>query len=168
MRIPKRRGEEEARLKQVHDDYFTPEKIAAMERQLERLKKVERPPAIAETQRLAEMGDFSENVGYQVAKAHLRRINNKITTLEEKLKTAIPIERGSVDGVVRIGSRVGVVVGGVQKTFDILGSNETDPMKGRVSYLSPLGQALLGHRVGDEVVFVSPVGEQVYQVIEIE
>ena len=167
MRVPKRRGEEEARLKQVHDDYLTPEKIEAMERQLERLKKIERPPAIAETQRLAEMGDFSENVGYQVAKAHLRRINHKMTTIEECLKTAIPIERGSLDGTIRIGSTVAVVINGIEKTFEILGSNETDPLKGRISYLSPLGQALLGHRKGDEVPFTSPSGESLYHVIDV-
>ncbi|HBL39495.1 TPA: transcription elongation factor GreA [Candidatus Uhrbacteria bacterium] len=168
MQVPKRRGEEEARRKRVHDDYVTPEKIVAMERQLERLKKTERPAAIAETQRLAEMGDFSENVGYQISKANLRRINGKIMTLEERLKTAILIERGaSADGVVRIGSTVAVVVDGIQKSYEILGSSETDPTRDRISHLSPLGRALLGHRAGDEVTLATLVGEKIYHLVTV-
>ncbi len=168
MQVPKRRGEEEARLKRVHDDYLTPEKIAAMRRQLERLRKTERPAAILETQRLAEMGDFSENVGYQIAKANLRRMNGKIMTLEERLKTAIPIERGtSEDGVVRIGSTVTLVEEGIQKVFEILGSSETDPTHGCISHLSPLGRALLGHRDGDEVALSTLAGEKIYHLVTV-
>lgn len=169
MQIPKRRGEEEARLKRVYDYYLTPEKIEAMKRQLERLKKEERPLAISETQRLAEMGDFSENVGYQVAKAHLRRINGKIMTIEERLKMAIPIERGgSSDGRIRIGSAVTLWSEGREVRYEIVGALETDPLRGRISHLSPLGQLLLGHIVGDEVVFTAPKGSVMYQVLSID
>ena len=168
MRVPKRRGEEEARLKRTHDDYLTSEKIEAMARRLLRLKQSERPAAIAETQQLAEMGDFSENVGYQLAKANLRRINDKIMSLEERLKTAIPIERGSPDGTVRIGSTVTVACDGSERSYEILGSSETDPIHGRISHLSPLGKALLGHRAGDEVALPTLTGEKIYNLIHVE
>lgn len=167
MRVPKRRGEEEARLKRTQDDHLTPEKIEAMKRRLERLKTHERPAAIAETQRLAEMGDFSENVGYQIAKANLRRINGAMLSLEERLKTAIPIVRGSDDGVVGIGSTVTLVAEGVERSYEILGSSETDPIRGRISHLSPLGRALLGHRAGDEIPLTTPAGEKIYHVTHV-
>lgn len=168
MRVPKRRGEEEARLKRTQDDHLTPEKIEAMKRRLLHMRTVERPAAIMETQRLAEMGDFSENVGYQIAKANLRRINGAMLSLEERLKTAIPIERGSEDGVVRIGSTVTLVLDSVERSYEILGSSETDPTHGRISHLSPLGKALLGHRAGDSVTLSTLAGEKIYHLINIE
>lgn len=98
------------------------------------------------------MGDLSENAAYTAAKFYLRRINDRITSIGEKLKFAIIIEEGSSDGVVRIGSTVTVCVNGKDATFAVLGAHETNPSKGAISYLSPVGAALLGHRAGDVVV----------------
>lgn len=123
-----------------------------MKDDLERLTKKERPETIREVQRTAEMGDFSENFAYQQAKHALRRINDRILTLEEKLKVAIPIKMGSSDGRIRIGSTVTVETNGKSMTFEIVGSSETNPSRGRISHASPLGSALLGHVVGDEVL----------------
>jgi len=98
------------------------------------------------------MGDFSENAAYQMAKWRLRAINYRITTLEEKLKSAVPIDMSeTTSGKVRVGSTVVVEVNGKQIEYQILGSQESNPLKGRVSYLSPLGAALMNHQVGDIV-----------------
>lgn len=120
-----------------------------MERTVERLK-ASLPAMRTEVARTQEMGDLSENAAYQEAKHHLRRTASRIAGLEERLMSAIPIEAGTNDGQVRIGSNVTVSDGAVERTYQILGSQETDPMKGRISYLSPLGAALMGKREGDE------------------
>ena len=154
MQVPKRRGEAVRRMKQVVDDHITQKKYDAMKRQLSDLLTKQRPPAIKELQRLAEMGDFSENAGYQAAKWHLRRLNNKITSIEEALKTAIIIEQGpDSDGRIQIGSTVDLQVNDKRVTYEIVGGQETRPDKGRISHSSPLGKALLGHKVGELVDF---------------
>lgn len=122
---------------------------------------------IQEVRRLAEMGDFSENAGYQIAKGTLRRINDRIVTLEERIKTAIPIEQGTKDGTIRVGSTVTVETNQKPMIFEIVGSMETNPSRGRISHRSPLGVALLGHVAGDEVILKTPEREVVYRVIDV-
>ncbi|OGL66612.1 hypothetical protein A2856_01975 [Candidatus Uhrbacteria bacterium RIFCSPHIGHO2_01_FULL_63_20] len=126
--------------------------MARLTSELERLEKIERAAAAAEVRRAGEMGDFSENAGYQAAKAHLRRVNARILSLQERLKTAIPIPSGASDGTVHIGSVVEVEIAGRVTTYEILGSQESDPSRGRISYLSPLGAALMGRATGEEII----------------
>lgn len=152
MRIPKRKSELQRQAMQGEPDRFlTRGAIRRLKDELERLETSERPTAAAEVRRAGEMGDLSENAGYQAAKAHLRRVNARILSIQEKLKYAIPIERGSEDGIVRIGSVVELETDGRAFTYEILGSQESDPSRGRISYLSPLGAALMGHTAPDEV-----------------
>jgi transcription elongation GreA/GreB family factor len=165
MRVPKRKTELLAQSKQPPEDhYLTPHAIQKMRDELERLVKKDRPEAAAEVRRLAELGDFSENAAYQMAKGVLRRINARITTLEERLKTAIPIEKGAgPSGQIRLGSSVVVRVLGKEITLEIVGAQETNPSLGRISYLSPLGEALLGHKAGDSV----SVKDTLYAIVEV-
>jgi len=168
MRVPKRRGED-LRKKVEPDHYLTNPAITKLKHQLEDLLKNQRPAAILEVQRLAELGDFSENAEYQDAKYRLRQINNRILSLKERIAKAIPIEEGDRQtGVVGIGSTVMVSTDETVTTFQILGSQETDPTKGKVSYLSPIGDALLGHKVGDEVKVKIADREVVYKIEEVK
>ncbi|MDO8631361.1 MAG: GreA/GreB family elongation factor [Phycisphaerales bacterium] len=149
MRIPKRRGEEQKRLlAQPTDHFLTPEAIERMKEEIVRLLK-ERPAVIEDMQLAATQGDFSENAGYQAAKWKLRRMNGRIDHLTEELKHAVPITRGPLDGAVAIGSTVTVAVNGKAMTFTILGTQESNPSRGRVSFVSPIGAALMGKRIGD-------------------
>lgn len=131
------------------DPFLTLDKFQELERQLARLKKSQ-PEAAAEVARLAEMGDFSENFAYQHAKGRLRGINQRILELEHTLNQAQVIQPHNLD-TVEIGHSVTVTSAGVSKTYQILGSTETDPRRGVISHSSPIGAALLGHRVGDTV-----------------
>lgn len=167
MRLPTRKSETERLLRQEVDNYLTPAKISAMERELADLVKRQRGPAAEEVARLAQMGDLSENAGYQFAKQNLRRINDRITMLEERLKHAIPIQPGPDDGKVKIGSTVVVVANGKQTTFEILGSVESNPFKGRISYSSPLGVALIGHSVGETVLVKASMHSVAYKILKI-
>lgn len=163
MRLPTRKSEtDRIALQGEPDNYLTPETMERMRRQITDLENVQRPSAKLELQRAQEMGDLSENFGYQEAKRRLRNINDRIIMLEERLKVAVPIKTGSDDGKVRIGSTVTVETGGKERDFAIVGAQEAQPLKGRISYLSPLGASLMGKAVGEVVPIKTDHGETTY------
>ena len=144
---------------------MTAEKFAELSRTLERLKQ-SRPAAAAEVARLALLGDFSENVEYQLAKGRLRGINQRILELEYQVDHAVIIEP-SASGTVEIGSTVTVEVKGEEKIYQILGSSETDPAKGIISHTSPIGAALLGRKAGESVEVVVAKRNVQYKILAI-
>ena len=148
MRLPVRKGGKYTFIKP--DPYLTSAKAEELKKRLEWLKKVAQPRAIKEVSRLAEMGDFSENAAYQMAKGRLRGINQEIIELHDYLNQVVIIEPPR-DNRVGLGSRVEVEMDGENKSFLILGSKETNPSKGIISHNSPLGAALLGRQAGEEV-----------------
>lgn len=168
MQIPKRRGEELRESKIVHDNYVTPEKIERLKKDLDDLIKRERPEVLAEVQRTREMGDLSENAGYQISKARLRQIDGRIMSIQDRLKNAVVIEKGDDSGRIRIGSTVELELSGKMITYEILGSQESNPLRGRISHLSPLGRALLGHVAGEEIDFESPAGVIHYKILAVK
>lgn len=149
------------------DPILTKEKFSELENRLEKLKMA-KPAAAVEVARLAELGDFSENVEYQMAKGKLRGINNAILNLENQLHEAVVVEERQSSGVVRIGSIVTVVQGDKEKTFKILGSVETDPQKGIISYNSPIGSALMDCEVGEKVMVKLADRDVEYNIVKIE
>lgn len=167
MRVPVRQSEVLAQSKKVADHHLTRGTMERMRQEILRLTK-ERPALAAEMQRTAEEGDFSENAGYQAAKAALRRLNSRITYLDEQLRFAIPINQDTDDGKVHVGSKVTIEANGKTLELEILGSQESSPGKGRISHLSPLGVALMGHSVGDEIEFETPSGKVNYKLIGLE
>jgi transcription elongation factor GreA len=168
MQVPKRRSEEHKKYPGGADDYLSPEAIAKLRADLRRLQEVSRPRAAEDLARARDMGDLSENAAYSEAKGRLNGILRRILEIQEKLKTAVVIERGSADGTVGVGATVVVRVLGKQKTYEITGSAETDPASGRVSHLSPLGAALKGHRAGDAVTVRAANGRDVvYEILEV-
>lgn len=118
---------------------------------------------------MREMGDLSENAGYQTAKAQLTRVNFRILEIEEELKHAVVITRGaSTGGRVRIGSTVTVRTGNRELTFEILGSREAHPSRGRISHNSPLGSALMDHMVGDRVTVTVNGKTTAYTIVDVQ
>lgn len=168
MRLPHRPKEAMARALREEDHYLTAEAVGRMKREIERLQKEDRPQAVEDLRVAREMGDLSENFGYQEAKSRLNRIDNRILTLQERMKSAVVIQPGaSADGRVRIGSTVVVDVGGARKTYQILGSQETNPSKGLISRSSPIGAALLGQKAGDSVAVKIQDKDVIYEIIEV-
>jgi len=149
MQTPYRKKETYVRPKV--DPNITPEKFTALSAKLKRLKEIDRLRLSAEVKRLALMGDFSENAGYQLAKGRLRSLNQRILDIEDLLKRAEIIAPNPDKNSIRLGHSVTVEVNSQIKTYRILGSTETDPISGVISYSSPLGAALIGHKVGDIV-----------------
>ena len=148
MRTLDRKSEKKSQL--PSDPMITGAKFTELKEKLEYLKTKARPQTAIEVARLAEMGDFSENYAYQAAKGRLRGINNNILKLEHQLNRAEIIAPKN-DDRVQVGHVVTVEVNGKEKTFQILGSSETDPTKGIISQNSPIGSALLGKKIGDTV-----------------
>ncbi len=148
MRVPTRKSERE-NIKPM-DLHITQVKFNALKNKFERLKK-SRPALANEVKRLAEMGDFSENAAYQIAKGKLRGLNNSMTKIDYLLKHAIIIKIQSNKNIVQVGHTVTVEVNGKQKNFQILGSAESNPLQGIISKNSPIGLALIDGRVGDVV-----------------
>jgi len=165
MQIPTRRGEGKNLPKL--DPYLTEEKYRELKEKLARLLS-RRPSLSVEVKRLAEMGDFSENAGYQLAKGRLRGLNERILNIEYQLKNAEIIPTSLSADKVRIGSLVVLEVGGQEKTYRILGSTETDPLRGVISHNSPLGAALLNHRIGDTVEVILAEKAKEFKILRIE
>lgn len=150
------------------DPLLSPEKFSEMEKTLERLKEINRPKAAREVGRLSELGDFSENVEYQLAKGKLRRINAKILILENQLKRAEVIAWPKQFEKIELGHKITVKVNGKEKIYRILGSAEADPLKGVISHGSPIGQALLGRKVGETIKIKPADREMEYKIIKIK
>lgn len=165
MRLPVRKPGKYTHLKP--GAYITEAKFNELKNKLDRLIAV-RPGLANEVKRLAEMGDFSENAAYQISKGRLRGINQGILEIEDQLRRAVIIKPGKNIQTVQLGAAVTVEARGKEKEYLILGSAETNPNKGVISHLSPIGSALIGHRAGDKVK-IKLAGEEVeYKIIKIQ
>jgi len=163
MRVPIRRSDKVPTEK--IDTKITLEKYRSLSKTLEKLKSEIRPKESEEVKILSTTGDYSENAGYQAAKAKLRRTNNKISKIEYILNRADIIETNPKSDEIQIGSLVKLEIDGKIKQYQILGSAETDPNKGKISYISPLGSSLLGKKIGE---FVSINNLKKYKIVEIK
>lgn len=135
---------------------------------LDKLKNYSQGQAIKEVKRLALDGDFSENHAYSMAKGRLRGINQKILDIEDQLSRALIIEPSSDTGIVGLGSQVAVEVNGKKRVYQILGSSETDPIRGIISHLSPIGQALMNKRPGEKITVEVGGKKNIYKIISIK
>ena len=148
MQTPYRKSDQVPRNKV--DAKITSTKFEELKRNLDYFKNDLRPLLMAEVKELSTTGDYSENAGYQSAKFKLRQTNNKINKIEDILARS-EIIKPNQNNKIEIGNIVELEIDGVRKKYQILGSLETDPSKGFISYNSPLGSLLLNKRVGDMV-----------------
>ncbi len=169
MRLPLRKHE---RLK-IHKDegllHLTKDGLEKLKRTLVDLQKVQLPQAIEDVKRTAEFGDFSENAEYQEAKSRLRRIHARIFSIGEELKRVSVITHDAQEvGHVQLGSTVVLETNGTQKNYHIVGPHEANPVKGKISHVSPLGSRLVGKTVGEIVHIPTTQGEIEYKIVSIE
>ncbi len=147
--------------------YLTPQGLEKLQEELDFLKTKKRPEAIKRIDEAKSMGDISENAEYDDAKEAQSMIEQRIFEIEEMLKSYQLIEDVTDGKKVRVGSTVVVEVNGKEKTYSIVGSNEADPVAGKISNESPLGQGLLGLTPGKSVSVKTPSGDTVYKVVSI-
>ena len=149
--------------------YLTEEGIADLRSELDNLVGVKRVDLAARLRHAIQQGDLSENADYQAAKEEQGFLEGRIQEIEAMLRRAVIIEKNTSTDRVTIGSRVQVVEEGMQapEEYHIVGFAEADPGNGKVSDISPLGRALLGHTVGDTVQVEAPVGQILFSIVKI-
>jgi transcription elongation factor GreA len=144
--------------------FLTPQGLEKVRKDLEWLRNTRRPQAIRQLQEALDQASAQasalENPDYDAAKNEQAFIEGRILQLEQILKTAVIIEAPHTHDTVGLGSKVTVTEGqdGDPEQYTIVGSVEADPGRGFVSNESPLGRALLGHKVGDRVLVRAPDG----------
>lgn len=148
--------------------YLTREGYERLQAELEYLRTVRRREVAHRLHEALAEGDILENAELEAARNEQAFVEGRIMELEMLLGTAEIVEEEKSSGVVSVGSRVTVVEdNGPPETYHIVGPAEADPSQGRISYESPLGKALMGHRVGDEVRVSAPARVMVFRIIDI-
>lgn len=139
-----------------------------LKKELNDLKKVKRPEVLDRVSQARAMGDLSENSEYTAAREELSLIDGRIEELDDMLKRAKIIEEDEGGQIVRLGSKVNVLVGSKKEIFTVVGEWEADPHDRKISHESPLGKALIGKAVGEKVEVDAPAGTIVYHIQNIE
>ena len=140
---------------------LTKEGKEELEKRLEYLKFEKRKEITERIKVAREFGDLSENAEYDAAKNEQAMIEGEILEIENKLKYAVIIKDEGKNGVVSLGSKVDFAETATPNevsTYEIVGTTEADVEAGRISNESPIGNALLGRKVGDKVSVVTPSG----------
>jgi transcription elongation factor GreA len=129
---------------------------------------IEKRSGIADAIKTArEQGDLAENAEYQAARAEQERNESRISEIEAILQNVEIIKKPKGDNKVQLGSNVKLKNSSKTIEFQVVGTVEADPLSGKISDESPIGQALLGKHVGDEVELVTPTDSITYKVVEI-
>lgn len=149
--------------------YLTPDGREKIIKELDYLVTVKRSEVAEAIHSAKEEGDISENSAYDAAKEQQAFVEGRIMQLEQMLKNAEIISTPVMTSIVILGSHVKVVEKGTkdEEEYQIVGSAEADPSKGRISNESPLGKALMGKKKGEMVTFKTPAGERHFQLREI-
>ena len=140
---------------------LTYEGIKALEKELEDLKTVERNKVAVELKEARAQGDLSENAEYDAAKDRQAEIETRIVEIEKMLKNVVVIDADEqASDTVKPGHRVKLYDEAFEEEVEylIVGSTEADPINGKISNESPVGAALIGHQVGDEVLVETEFG----------
>jgi transcription elongation factor GreA len=125
-------------------------------------------PDLAEAIKSArELGDLTENAEYQSARAEQERHEARISELENILLNVEIIKKPRGARQVQLGSTVKLKGSGKSKEFQVVGTVEADPLNGKISDESPIGQALIGKKVGESVEIVTPADTTTYKIAEI-
>jgi transcription elongation factor GreB len=150
-------------------NYITPAGHARLKAELKVLVENERPEIIKTVSWAAANGDRSENADYLYGKKRLREIERRIRFLMKRLEAAEVVDSRDPDQErVFFGATVAYSDASGQKhTVSIVGTDEVDPARGRVSWVSPVARALLKAREGDAVTLMTPAGEEQLKVLEI-
>ena len=151
------------------EELISQEKFEELKKELEFLHTTRRKEVAEQLEYARSLGDLSENAEYQEAREMQAAVEERVQKLEEIMKNA-KIVRGSKSDIVGMGATVSVQkVGADDKhTYIIVGAEEADMLAGKISYHSPLGNALLGKKKGDEFSFHTPKGTQKYKILKVE
>lgn len=150
-------------------EYLTKEKYQELERELETLKTVKRKEIAEALEYAKSLGDLSENQEYHEARDDQAVLEDRITRLENILKTAVIVSAKSTD-TISAGSTVTLhkISDKSERVYTLVGSEEADALSGKISVRSPLGTALMGKAKGETFSFETPNGTMSYKIIDIK
>ncbi len=149
-------------------NYISPAGFARLKAELKRLVELERPEVVKTVTWAAALGDRSENADYQYGKKRLREIDRRVRFLIKRLESAEVVRSAGRDtDQVFFGATVAYESRQGRQAVTIVGVDEVDPARGKVSWISPVARALLKAREGDTVTVRTPAGDDTLQVIEV-
>jgi transcription elongation factor GreA len=147
--------------------YLTKEGLEELKKEHGELTKSRRPEVVQRLSEARDQGDLSENAEYHAAREELSFIDGRIDELEELLKQVVLIE-DSKSGTVALGSKVTLKVNGKDEEYALVGEWEADPKARKISHESPLGKALMGRAIGEQVEVTAPAGKLTYTVVSVK
>jgi transcription elongation factor GreA len=148
--------------------YLTPEGAAKLRAELSELTGPRREELAQRLRAAIQMGDLSENADYHKAKEDQAFLEGRIQEIEAVLRTAVVVEKTQSD-VVAVGSTVTVQEDNFSpETYHIVGAKEADSRKNKISNESPIGKALMDHKVGDVVEAETPGGKLQFKILKVE
>lgn len=150
--------------------FLTQEKFEELKQELDHLKTVRRKEIAESLEYARSLGDLSENAEYQEARDMQGAIEERISYLEKTIKEAKIVSHEKRGGVIGLGSIVTIQKDNDKSKLEytIVGSDEANIHEHKLSYLSPLGEALMGKNKGDEFQFETPVGKQKCKVLKVD
>ncbi len=150
--------------------YLTVEGAARLKEELEYLKGPAREQLANRLRAAIQQGDLSENADYSSAKEEQGFLEGRIQELERVLRNVIIIpENENHRGEVNVGAHITIQEEDYPpETYHLVGPKEADPRNGRISHESPIGRALIGHKVGDTVIAETPGGQLILKIIKVE
>ena len=151
-----------------HPTYLTAEGEIKLKTELAELKGPKREELAQRLRSAIQMGDLSENADYHKAKEDQAFLEGRIQEIEAILRTAVIIEKSQGDSV-SVGSHVTIQEADYDpETFYMVGAREADPRNGKISNESPIGSALMNHKVGDVVEADTPGGKIKFKILKVE
>ena len=148
-------------------EYLSSEGLEKLKRELEEFRTVRRREVAARLEAAKALGDLSENAEYQEAKEAQSLNEAHILELEEMLRDVVVIQKPAHTSTVQIGSTIEVESEHGRETFTIVGSEEADPILGKISNESPMGRAFLGRGAGEAVAIKTPRSNDTYKIRKI-
>jgi transcription elongation factor GreA len=148
--------------------YLTPEGEAKLKAELAELTGHRREELAQRLRSAIQMGDLSENADYHKAKEDQAFLEGRIQEIEAVLRTAVVVEKKHSD-TVTVGSSVTIQEDNFPpETYHVVGAKEADPRNGKISNESPIGKALMNHKVGDIVETDTPDGKIAFKILMVE
>jgi transcription elongation factor GreA len=157
-----------------NQELVTPEGFEKLQQELSYLTEVRRKEVADRIRQAREFGDITENSEYDDAKTEQGLLERRISEIQRRIRNAKVVDPSEADAdAVDLGTRVTLRVVGSrkksdQRTFQIVGANESDPTSGKLSHSSPVGRAVLKRKVGEKVTVSTPRGSTQYEIVNVE
>ena len=153
-------------------NYITPQGHAKLEAEFNELLKVERPALVKVVSWAAGNGDRSENGDYIYGKRRLRQIDGRLRFLMQRMDLAVIVDPATQQGLEKVFFGAWITLfslkDDIEHRYRIVGKDELEPSLGYISWVSPLAKALLGKQIGDIIKVTAPVGEEQYEIIDVQ